>query len=44
MMKKTQKAFKEIAIDCGYTDYYYFCKVFKEYYGASPTQYRIDNL
>lgn len=43
MMKQTEKAFKEIAVDCGYTDYYYFCKVFKEYYGASPTQYRIDN-
>lgn len=43
MMKQTQKAFKEIAIDCGYTDYYYFCKVFKEYYGASPTQYRMEN-
>ncbi len=22
---------------------YYFCKVFKEYYGMSPTQYRFEN-
>ena len=43
MMNQTEKAFKEIAVDCGYSDYYYFCKVFKEYYGASPTQYRMDN-
>lgn len=39
MMETKGKAFKEIAIDCGYTDYYYFCKVFKEYYGASPTSF-----
>lgn len=44
MMKQTSKAFKEIAVDCGYSDYYYFCKVFKEHYGASPTQYRMENL
>lgn len=39
MMRVPGKAYKEIAIDCGYTDYYYFCKVFKEFYGASPTGY-----
>ena len=33
-------AFKEVATDCGYSDYYYFCKVFKEYFGMSPTLYR----
>lgn len=43
IMKQTNKAFKEIAVDCGYLDYYYFCKVFKEYYNASPTQYRMDH-
>ncbi len=43
IMRQTEKAFKEIAVECGYSDYYYFCKVFKEYYGASPTQYRIEN-
>lgn len=44
LMKETSKAFKEIAIDCGYNDYYYFCKIFKETYGVSPSQYRIGNL
>ena len=39
MMQTPGKAYKEIAIDCGYSDYYYFCKVFKEFYGASPTGY-----
>lgn len=43
LMRQTDQAFKEIAIDCGYSDYYYFCKVFKEYFGASPTQYRLEN-
>ena len=38
-MRGSRTAFKEIAIDCGYPDYYYFCKVFKEYYGASPSVY-----
>lgn len=39
LMQPPSKAYKEIAIDCGYMDYYYFCKVFKEFYGASPTGY-----
>lgn len=39
LMQTPGKAYKEIAIECGYTDYYYFCKVFKEFYGASPTAY-----
>ncbi len=32
-------SFKEIAIECGYVDYYYFNKVFKEYYGMAPSKY-----
>ncbi len=44
LMSQTNEAFKEIAIDCGYSDYYYFCKVFKEFYGVSPSQYRKNNL
>lgn len=39
-MTDSRKAFKEIAVDCGYTDYFYFCKVFRETYGMSPTQYQ----
>lgn len=32
-------SFKQIALECGYTDYYYFNKVFKEYYGVAPSKY-----
>ncbi len=39
MMQTTKKAYKEIAVDCGYLDYYYFCKVFKVFYGKSPSNY-----
>ncbi len=39
MLRNETTPYKEIAIDCGYTDYYYFCKVFKEYYGDPPTAY-----
>lgn len=40
LVKETGLAFKEIALQCGYGDYYYFCKVFKEFYGMPPTQFR----
>ncbi len=36
----TELAFKEIAIECGYSDYFYFFRVFKGYWGISPTEYR----
>lgn len=38
-MRSSKRAYKEIAINCGYNDYFYFCRVFKEYYGASPSIY-----
>lgn len=44
LMKQSGAAFKEIAVNCGYVDYYYFCKVFKEFYGMTPTQYRTENF
>ena len=31
---------KSIAEHCGFEDHYYFCKVFKEMTGATPTQFR----
>ncbi|MDL2294027.1 response regulator [Ruminococcaceae bacterium OttesenSCG-928-D13] len=40
LMGDGSMALKEIAINCGYSDYYHFFKVFKEYYGVSPTLYR----
>ncbi|MFI3172715.1 MAG: response regulator [Eubacteriales bacterium] len=39
-MRVPGRSFKEIAVDSGYTDYYYFCKVFKSYYGVSPSNYK----
>lgn len=43
IMASENKAFKEIAILCGYPDYFYFCKVFKEYYGVTPSQYKEEH-
>lgn len=40
MLNNEEKALKEIAIDCGYSDYWHFFKVFKEHFGISPTQYK----
>ncbi|MDL2289113.1 AraC family transcriptional regulator, partial [Oscillospiraceae bacterium OttesenSCG-928-F05] len=40
MMRESSAAFKEIAAACGYNDYFYFCKVFKNYYGMPPSEYR----
>ena len=31
---------KQISISCGYGNYIYFCRVFREYYGMTPTEYR----
>ncbi len=39
LMLQSDMPYKEIAISCGYSDYYYFCKVFKDYYGDSPSAY-----
>lgn len=39
-IKETQLPFKEIAITCGYMDYVHFCKVFKNHFSVSPSQYR----
>ncbi len=38
-IKNGKYSLKEIALNCGYSEYYYFCKVFKEYWGVSPTSY-----
>lgn len=38
MLSDSTKLLKEIAVDCGYSDYVHFFKVFKEYYGISPKE------
>ena len=40
LLRETSKQIKEIAINCGYSDYFYFCRVFQKANGMSPTSYR----
>ncbi len=39
MLQNTGKPLKEIAAACGYSNYFYFCRVFKEFYGCAPSEY-----
>lgn len=39
----SHKLIKEIAIDLGYTDQYYFSRLFRKVMGISPNQYRQKN-
>jgi two-component system response regulator YesN len=36
----TQKTVKDISHLCGYKDYFYFCRVFREMYSCTPSVYR----
>lgn len=40
LLISTKRNVSDIAIEVGYSDYYYFTKVFRKYYGITPTQYR----
>ena len=40
LLAGTDAPVKEIALKSGYEDYFYFCRVFREYHGATPTQFR----
>lgn len=40
LLKGTAKPVKEVAVECGYEDYFYFCRVFRDYFSRTPTQYR----
>ena len=44
LLKNTQKSVKEIAGKCGYNDYFYFCRVFREYYHCAPTVFREGSI
>ncbi|MCR5332268.1 MAG: response regulator [Lachnospiraceae bacterium] len=39
LMKDKSYSLKNVAIECGYMDYFYFNKVFRGYYGVAPSQY-----
>ena len=40
MLKKYRFRLEEVASRCGYSDVNYFCRVFKQKTGLTPTQYR----
>jgi len=40
LLKNTQKTILAIALEVGYQSEAHFCKVFKNYYQLSPSQYR----
>ncbi|MDL2237650.1 helix-turn-helix domain-containing protein [Christensenellaceae bacterium OttesenSCG-928-K19] len=39
LISSTSKPLKEIAAECGYANYFYFCRVFKEFFGCAPSEY-----
>ncbi len=40
LIREGRQPFKVVGIEAGYTDYYYFCKVFRDHFGMSPSEYR----
>lgn len=42
-LRSTKHQIKEIASDLGFSDQFYFNKMFRKYYGISPSQYRRKN-
>jgi two-component system response regulator YesN len=40
LLKETPLDITEVANACGYSDYFYFCRSFSEYYSCSPTEFR----
>ena len=44
LMKECDFSLKKIALECGFRDYFYFNKVFKAYYGTTPSQYLSERL
>jgi len=44
LLKTTNLTVKEIADKCGYSDYFYFLKIFKEHYGITVSKYRVNNI
>ncbi len=44
LMKDKNFSLKNVATECGYTDYFYFNKVFRGYYGVAPSQYNGEKV
>ncbi|WP_135556659.1 response regulator [Paenibacillus cymbidii] len=44
LLRQPDYRIKEIAAQVGFSDYTYFCRVFRKLEGSSPLQYRADHL
>jgi AraC-like DNA-binding protein len=44
LIRENEAPLKEIAVSCGYQDYQRFAKLFKQYFGKTPTNYRENSL
>lgn len=44
MLIEEDKKIKEIALDLGFVDEFYFSRVFKQLEGVSPTEYKDKNV
>jgi YesN/AraC family two-component response regulator len=40
MLLDTGKEVKEVSRDCGYRDYFYFCRTFRKHHSCTPSEYR----
>ena len=40
LLSHSNKSISEIAYSCGFHDSSYYCKIFRQYNGVSPQQYR----
>lgn len=43
LLTETEKSITDIALECGYTDFTYFSKQFKQMTGANPSKFRKEN-
>lgn len=43
LLVESELSVKETAAQSGYEDYFYFCRVFRDTHGCTPTQYRQKN-
>lgn len=44
LLRLTDMYIKEISYKVGFSDPYYFCRLFKQYYGESPQKYRQNHI
>lgn len=44
LLENTEFSINQIAQQVGYTDYYYFIRVFRNYFGTSPKKFKHNNI